>query len=219
MPTKNPIKELSRKLKTNVLTLEMLYAFMSDKTLDAKKSYLKRACQKGDLLRLRSGLYLFGEEYRSRPSHPFEIANHIREPSYVSLESALSYYGLIPEAVYTTTSVTTQLRLEQKTPVGQFSYSHLKSNYFNFGFYRAQEKMNHQEVKFLIATPLKALMDYIVLRKKNYRRIEEVEEDLRFNLLEFKSYTKFINQNKIEELLKIYKSHRLQVFLKELKKL
>jgi len=208
------IKELGRNLKTNILTLEMIHASMGERSLDAKKSYLKRACQKGDLIRVKNGLYLFGEEYSSRPHHPFEVANHIREPSYVSLESALSYYGLIPEAVYTTTSVTTQLGLEQETPIGHFSYSHLKTDYFNFGFYRAKEKINGQEVKFLIATPLKALVDYIVLRKKSYRDVEEIEEDLRFDFSEFRSQQRFVNRESIDEMISIFKSRRLNVILK-----
>lgn len=194
--------------------MQILHSVMADKPLDAKKSYLKRACQKGDLVRVRNGLYLLGEEYRARPYNPFEIANYIQEPSYVSLESTLSYYGLIPEAVYTTTSVTTNLNLEQQTPVGQFSYSHLRSNYFNFGFYRAKEG----EYRFLIATPLKALVDYIVLKKKLYSTIEDIEADLRFDFDEFKTYQKFVNKDKIDEMLKIYKTYRIQIILKEIKK-
>jgi hypothetical protein len=86
--------------------------------------------------------------------------------------------------------VTTKANLEQDTPIGHFSFSHLKSNYFNFGFYRATDDGHH----FLVETPLKALVDYIVLRKKTYR-----------------------NMGEIVEMLGIYKSYRLQLILRDLR--
>lgn len=211
------MKSLSRlydELKTDVLPLNFITSALEGKTDDAKKSLLKRACQKGDLIRIKRGLYLVGEKQRKNHFSSFLIANYMVEPSYVSLESALSFYGLIPEAVYTTTSVTTKIGLEQKTPVGQFSFTYLKTAYFNFGFYQLNDDGN----KFLIATPLKALMDYIILKKKEYKSIKELEEDLRFDFDEFLAYKKFVNKEKIDEMLKIYKSYRLQVILKEMRK-
>ena len=60
----------------------------------------------GELINLRRGLYIPGSESNLPKPEPFLIANHLRGPSYVSLESALSYWGLIPERVYEITSVT-----------------------------------------------------------------------------------------------------------------
>ena len=207
-------KELNKKLNTNILTVEIINSILSERSVDARKSYLKRACHNGDLIRIRNGLYLLGKERRKYPYNSFEVANFILEPSYVSLESALSHYGLIPEAVYTTTSVTTRKNLEQDTPIGHFSFSHLKTNYFNFGFYQVREA----DCRYLVATPLKALMDYIVLRKKFYKTIEDLEEDLRFDFDEFKSYKEFVNREKVDEMLFIYKSYRIQIILKEMRK-
>lgn len=208
------LRSIKHQLKTDVLPLEIINSAMSDKSSDARKSYLKRACQSGDLIRLKNGLYLLGEEYRRRAYNPFEIANFIQQPSYVSLESALSHYGLIPEAVYTTTSVTTRGNAEQDTSIGHFSYSYLKSSYFNFGFYRLKDGDYH----YLIATPLKALMDYIVLKQKTYAVVEDIEGDLRFDFEEFKGRKEFVSVKKINEMLTIYKSHRLQVILKDMRK-
>lgn len=208
------LEKINLELKTSVLPLSLINSLLEDKSEDAKKALLKRACQKGDLIRVRNGLYLVGEKKRKVPFSSFELANFIVEPSYVSLESALSFYGLIPEAVYTTTSVTTKIIKEQKTPVGQFSFSYLKTEYFNFGFYRYKNGDN----KFLIATPLKALIDYIVLKKKHYKTVEELEEDLRFDFDEFKNYKNFVNKEKINEMLNVYKSHRLQIILKDIRK-
>jgi hypothetical protein len=207
-------EKINLELKTSVLPLSLINSVLEDKSEDARKALLKRACQKGDLIRVRNGLYLLGEKKRKTSISLFEIANFIIEPSYVSLESALSHYGLIPEAVYTTTSVTTKSSLEQKTPVGQFSFSYLKTEYFNFGFYRIKDG----DQKYLIATPLKALIDYIVLMKKHYKTVEEIEEDLRFDFDEFINYKKFVNKEKINEMLTVYKSYRIQVILKDIRK-
>jgi predicted transcriptional regulator of viral defense system len=208
------IKKIHLNFKTDVLPLSLINSILEDKTDNAKKALLKRACKNGDLIRVRNGLYLMGEERRKAPYNLFQIANFMMEPSYVSLESALSFYGLIPEAVYTTTSVTPKKSLEQKSPVGQFSFSYLKTDYFNFAFY----KIKHGEHQFLIATPLKALVDYIVLRKKQYKTVEEIKEDLRFDFDEFLTYKKFVNFEKVSEMLNIYKSYRMQVILKEIRK-
>ena len=207
-------EKIDSELKTSVLPLSIINSILDDKSEDARKALLKRACQKGDLIRIKNGLYLVGDKKRKTHFSLFQIANFIIEPSYVSLESALSFYGLIPEAVYTTTSVTTKSSLEQKTPVGQFSFSYLKTEYFDFGFYRYK----NGEDPFLIATPLKALIDYIVLMKKHYKTVEEIEDDLRFDFDAFKSYKKFVNKEKIDEMLNVYKSYRLQVILKDIRK-
>lgn len=208
------IEKLSSELKSDILPLSFIYLGLEGRSVDGKKSFLKRACQKGDLVRVRNGLYLVGEEKRKSHYNSFSIANYIVEPSYVSLESALSFYGLIPEAVYTTTSVTTKIGSEFETPVGQYSFSYLKTGYFNFGFYQIKDSRH----KYLIATPLKALMDYVVLRRKEYKLLEDLEEDLRFDIDEFFTYEKFVNKDKINEMLNVYKSYRLQVILKQLRK-
>jgi len=208
------IKKIYEEFKTDVLPLSLINSTLVNKSDDAKKSFLKRACKKGDLIRVRKGLYLVGDERRKSHYNSFVIANYMVDPSYVSLESALSFYGLIPEAVYTTTSVTTKVGSEVNTPVGQYSFSYLKTNYFNFGFYQIKEG----EHKYLIATPLKALIDYIVLKKKEYKSVQKLEEDLRFDFDGFLTYKKFVNKEKINEMLTVYKSYRLQVILKDMKK-
>src|SRR3546814_12610637 len=68
-----------------------------------------------------------------RRPEPFLLANHIFGPSYVSVETALSYYGLIPERVYETTSMTTQAPRKFNTPLGTFTYTRLPLPYYAFG--------------------------------------------------------------------------------------
>ncbi len=84
--------------------------------------------KKGVLEKVRRGLYIAGPVIQAvRPDH-FLMANHIWGPSYISLESALSYYGLIPERVYTITSVTTNSALKYRTPLGTLIYTRLTLN-------------------------------------------------------------------------------------------
>lgn len=77
---------------------------------------------KGYILALKRGIYTLAEAKCSN----YFLANQIYTPSYISLESALSYYGLIPEAVYATTSVTTKKTAHFENYYGRFSYHHCK---------------------------------------------------------------------------------------------
>ena len=79
----------------------------------------------GSLIRLRKGLYVFGERYRRSPLSREHLANLIYGPSYVSLDYALSHYGLIPERVENVTSVTTGEKRRFNTPFGDFTYQPL----------------------------------------------------------------------------------------------
>lgn len=120
---------------------------------------LSRWVASGKLLQLRRGVYALPEVYRARRPHPFEIANLLERPSYASLESALSHHGVIPEAVFVTTSVTTSRPGEFDTPLGRYAYRHLAQSLF-WGY--VAERIGDAEV--LVARPEKALLDLVYLR-------------------------------------------------------
>jgi hypothetical protein len=210
----NLVKHIHEKTHADVLTLDIINSVMTDKTPEAKKQIIKRACQKGELIRVKNGIYVVGDEWRKFGVDLFSVANYMVRPSYISLESALSYYNLIPEAVYTTTSVTTKLTSEYESALGIFSFSHLKLEHFNFGFYQQVEKTG----PFLNATPLKALMDYIYLHNKNYDSVSAIEEDLRFDWNRFIQYNEFVNKEKIQEFKTRYKSYRMKRVLSNIGK-
>jgi len=86
------------------------------------------------------------------------IANRIYQPSYISLESALSYYNLIPEAVYTTTSLTSNKTISFDTPEGMYSYRHIKPTFF-FGYHVIQ----WEGFPLKMAELEKSLLDYLYL--------------------------------------------------------
>jgi hypothetical protein len=107
---------------------------------------------------------------------PFLIANHLRGPSYVSLESALSYWNMIPERAYETSSVTIKTSKLYKTPVGRFSYQQLKIPYYSYGIKNIKYSSKQT---ILIASREKALCDKIVLTPKiNLRSIKQTKEFL-----------------------------------------
>ncbi len=120
---------------------------------------LDRWVKSGRLLQLRRGIYAVAFPYQTDAPHPFLAANHLRRPSYVSMQSALSHYGMIPEFVPVTTSITTGRPEELETPLGRFVFRHVKKAAF-FG-YMQTEISRGQEV--FLASPEKALLDLIYL--------------------------------------------------------
>jgi len=106
----------------------------------------------GLFLKLRNGFYVVKD---SSVSQAF-IANKLYRPSYVSLQTALSSYGIIPEVVYGVTSVTTKTSREFPTPKGDFVYQRIKKSAFTGYGLRSVDRDN-----VLIAEPEKALADYL----------------------------------------------------------
>ena len=104
---------------------------------------------------LKKGVYLLDEEYRKiKPSFLF-VANQLLSPSYISLEYALGFYGLIPEKVTVITSITTKKTQNYKNILGKFEYKSINKKLF-FGM--AQNTENEQ--KYFIAEPEKAVLDF-----------------------------------------------------------
>lgn len=114
--------------------------------------------RKGVIIRVKKGIYIFGEDYRRRPFSREILANLIYGPSYISLEYALHYFGLIPERVEAVTSVTTGRSRKYATPVGLFRYRMIPLAAFRIGMDRIELDDGRS---FLIATPEKALADKI----------------------------------------------------------
>lgn len=136
------------------LVMEALseYSRPNDKISELVKS--------GELLSLRRGLYVAGPELDLPVPDSFLIANHMRGPSYVSLESALSYWGMIPERVFEISSVTLKTSKVYTNQVGTFSFRHSSAPYYSFGIQR--EELAPQQM-VMIASREKALCDKIVL--------------------------------------------------------
>lgn len=111
--------------------------------------------RQGVIVRVKKGLYIYGDDYRKRPFSRELLANLIYGPSYVSLDYALAYHGLIPERVSAVTSVTPKRGKRFETPVGMFVYRRAPQGSFYLGMDRVEQK----DFSFLIATPERALAD------------------------------------------------------------
>ena len=120
---------------------------------------LSRWVRSGHLVQLRRGLYALALPFRRTEPHPFLVANRLVRGSYVSLQSALAYHGLIPEHVPVTTSVTTGRPQHRENPFGSFEYHHCRPD--RLTGYRALRLGGGQEA--LVATPAKALADLVHL--------------------------------------------------------
>ncbi len=117
---------------------------------------LDRWEKKGYVKKVKRGFYSFRQDIDQ--NFLFFTANKIYAPSYVSLEMALKYYGLIPEEIFQITSVGTKKTTNFETSVGNFIYSHIKPRLY-FGY----KLVDFGQLKFLIAEPEKALLDYLYL--------------------------------------------------------
>lgn len=141
---------------------------------------------------LKRGLYVFVDE--KKRILPEEISFFLYEPSYLSLEFALGYYGIIPEMVFTKTAVTTKTTRKFTNEFGSFSYRHIQPKLF-FGYVAKETDFG----KYLLAEPEKALLDYLYLNLGKINGEKDVSE-LRINK---------------EELLKILDQKKLKIYLNE----
>lgn len=190
--------------------------------LEALKEYAKPRAKitallrKGEIIRVKKGLYIFGDDFRKKPIFKEVLANLIYGPSYVSLEYALHYYGLIPEAVTTITSVTIGRSRKFRTPVGVFSYQKIPISAYSLGFNKIEMS---EGISFLMAEPEKALADKI---KNDWGTSLRSQKDMEYYLLKdlrIDESTLFkLDPRKVEEFSKVYKSRKLDYLAKWLRK-
>jgi len=114
----------------------------------------------GRLYQLRRGVYALAPPFQKIKPHPFTVANHMAHGSYVSCQSALAFYNLIPEYTPVTTSVTTARAGQWETPLGSYAFRHIQVAWLHD--YRLIEVGNGQSA--FVATPEKALLDLIYLQ-------------------------------------------------------
>jgi predicted transcriptional regulator of viral defense system len=196
-------------LPFDVFTDVELSALTDTKSKASHYNQVKRALAKGELIRIRRGLYLLSKRYQRQSINPFGLAQKIYGPSYISFESALSYHGMIPEAVYSITSASSKRSREFKTPQGIFTYSQIPLRVFSEGIMRIDEEGH----VFLMATPLKAFSDYVYVNHLDWHGLEPLVESLRLDKDALK-----INFDELEELKIVYASKRITRFLNGLRK-
>ena len=173
--------------------------------------------QKGELIRLKKGMFVVNPERSGIPLSLELIANHLYTPSYVSMSSALRYYGLIPEAVYAIQSMTTKHSRNFENNLGVFTYNTINREAFSVGLRRVQR---NEKVAFIMASPEKAICDLIANSPNvnlRYQKEAEIylEEDIRLDMDEFMK----MNPDIFEQYIAVgKKATSIKTILKLLKK-
>lgn len=173
--------EIRQELGRDVFDYQQLTACLSH--LSKPRDKINKLLRWGRIVRIRKGLYTFGRAYRRGPLSRELLANLIYGPSYISLEYALSYHGLIPERVSTVTSVALGRSRSFDTPLGTFTYRSLSLQRYALG----AELEESPAGSFLIACAEKALADKVWTDKRlsgtrgtDFRAY--LEEDLRIDV-------------------------------------
>ncbi len=203
------IDELKEKVPGDVFTDTFLKNYLSG-TEDSRYSLVKRWMKQGEIIRLKKGLYALGDNNRKKGLNLFQAAQMLYGPSYISFESALSYHGWISEAVHTVTSAVAKRCKEIKTPVGVFSYTPVKFR----NFFAGVDRVENESGVFLMASPWRALADYIYAYRKTWKGLKPAVEDLRIDPENFKN-TDF---KELEELYNSAQNSRVKVFIEKSKK-
>ena len=191
--------------------IESLYPEL--KSANKKVTWLEK---QGVIIRLKRGLYVVNPQYSGKTLSSELIANHLYTPSYISMTTALRYYGLIPEAVYVNQSMTVKHPRSFQTPVGNYDYKYISRKSFPIGV----RGMNKGDYACLIASPEKALCDLIANSSKVILRyMKDVEiyraEDIRMDMDEFYKLDKTI----FEDYVKVgKKADSISTLLKFLKR-
>lgn len=173
----------------------------------SKRDKISRLIKTGEVIRLKKGVYVLHESYRDGPISLEHLSNLLFGPSYLSLEYALSFYGFIPEKVETITAVTTGRSREFHTPLGLFTYRSITPPQFSSGMDVIEVE---PDVRFLMATPEKALADFLQSQKGVPAQSKSALE--RYLLDDIRLDATMLSKMKLDELRTystIYRSRKL----------
>lgn len=196
--------------KTGIFTFGDVLTWLPHATRAAVYAHVQRALKSGEVIQLRRGLYHLSSSVFPALVSTGMLANLIYGPSYVSLESALSYHGWIPEAVHNCTSVTSVRPRHFDTPHGRFSYVRIKQTPLMAGVLCEQATGG----TFLVATPLKALADIVAARGLDWGDSGPLVSSLRIESEDIDGLT----SEDFDMLDGVYYSRRARTFLAGLRK-
>ncbi|MEN8225195.1 MAG: hypothetical protein ABFS05_07510 [Bacteroidota bacterium] len=162
--------------------------------------------QKNYIQKIRREYYCFHERKKDE-QFLFFAANKIYSPSYISMESALAFYNFIPEGVFLTTSISTRNTARYNTPVGDFSYNHVKTPLF-FGY----RLLQNEGVAIKIAEPEKVILDYLYLKKVNSG--DDIDA-LRLNKFQINELVDFDKLDKYQQIFNSKVLDKRIILLKE----
>ncbi len=177
---------------------------------DARRyGLVNRALKDGSLLRVKRGTYVLGQGYRSEAVHPFVLAQSLVPGSYISFESALVYHGWIPEAVFTTASVSPGRKtLHYETSgFGTFGFHPLAT--VDYRFLTAVDRVEMGMLTAFVAQPLRALMDLVALRKESWSNMDWLIHGMRIDEVELAA----LGRKDFAKLKSVYKHKAANAFL------
>lgn len=148
---------------------------------DRRYGQVKRALQSGALIRVKRGHYVLADDYRKNPVHPYALAQVLVVGSYISMETALAFHGWIPEAVYTTVSVTPGRKSKEIDHPDFGCFAFIPLALYKSGFLAGVDRHVVSGQAMLIASPLRALMDLVAYRKQKWEGIAWIEDNMRID--------------------------------------
>ncbi len=204
MPTINAV-QLRKAIKREEFDYTLLSSVLAKYAGPRQKihTFLKS----GVIVRVKKGLYVFGPEYNFSPVCKEALANLIYGPSYISLEYALAFHGMIPERVEVVTSVTFKKDKKFDTPLGRFTYRYLGLSKYAIGFELLSIDRLHP---VLMATQEKALCDYIVLNKiSGFKTTTEIQKFLESDLRIKKEHWVRLKVHELREINQIFSNQTI----------
>lgn len=170
---------------------------------------VNRALKDGSLIRLKRGAYTLGRQFRSDQLHPFAIAQNLVPGSYISFESALAHHGWIPEAVFTTVSVSPGRKTLhfQTSDFGAFSFNPLAIE--DYRFLTSVDRVVFGKLTAFVAQPLRALMDLVALRKAQWSGLAWLTDGLRID----EDMLLGLKRKDFTALRQVYKHRAVNAFL------
>ncbi|MGD9715229.1 MAG: hypothetical protein AB7V46_24710 [Thermomicrobiales bacterium] len=173
---------------------------------------VNRALKDGSLIRLKRGTYMLASHYQSVPVHPFVVAQALLPGSYISFETALAYHGWIPEAVYTTASITPGRKtlVYDDVPMGPFSFHPLAIR--DYQFLAAIDRHKLGALTAFVARPLRALMDMVAFKKERWAGLDWLTLGMRIDEASLRA----VCGEEFAKLARVYKHQSPNAFLREL---
>lgn len=199
---------LRQEIKTDVFDYQILEFYLRD--LRKPRDKISALLAEKKIIRIKKGLYVFGEQWRFAPLNLEVIANLIYGPSCISFEYALSSYGMIPERTVVVTSLSLGKTKNFHTPIGNFEYRAIDAMKFKVGIeYRDLGK----EGGYFIASREKALAD-LVYRTTGIRSLNQLRHYLFEEMRIDESIFKELDANKLEEIAKVYNKQSIHLMRK-----
>lgn len=202
------------KFKTHIVDYASLKNIFTEKGYVNINDKINRLKNDELLVPLKKGLYIHNSPINKTVVSKEIISNVLLGPSYISLDYALSFHGLIPESVHEVTCITTKRNKSFNNKYGTFSYKHIKKELFAIGLIFEKTKVGN----FIIASKEKALCDKIYFTSNaaissKETMLEFIEDDLRIDIEDLE----YFDLNIVKEFYNVSKSKKIKIFLNLLK--